>query len=31
MNIVDIKNELELRTSTKNNNIHSIKEPVSDE
>ena len=29
--MVDIKNELELRTSTKNNNIHSIKEPVSDE
>ena len=29
--MVDIKNELELRTSTINNNIHSIKEPVSDE
>ena len=29
--MVDIKNELELRTSTINNNIHSVKEPVSDE
>ena len=29
--MVDIKNELELRTNTINNNINSIKEPVSNE
>ena len=29
--LVDIKNELELRTATINNNINSIKEPVSNE